>query len=148
MTVTKRQKKVGIIGAVIAIAAMGLPFLFIQPPSTTLKTDAKTYTLMIANTDAGRQRGLGGRASLASDRGMIFVFDEAGTECFWMKDMQFSLDMIWLSNDKKITKIETNVTPATYPKQFCGDETTRYVIELNAGEAERAGLHVGMVLSL
>lgn len=144
---TRKRLKLAI-GIVLALAAVALPFLFVQPPSTKLVTEPRTYTLAIANTDAGRERGLGGRASMPEDRGMIFVFDEAGSECFWMKDMQFSLDMIWLDSSKTITQIDAGVAPGTYPKQFCGDKTTRYVIELNAGEAKRAGLHVGKTLSL
>lgn len=148
-SVQNTRKRVRLaIGIVVALAAVALPFLFVQQPSTKLVTEHKTYTLAIANTDAGRERGLGGRASMPSDRGMIFVFDEAGTECFWMKDMQFSLDMIWLDNSKTITQIDADVAPDTYPQQFCGDKNTRYVIELNAGEAKRAGLHVGKTLSL
>lgn len=65
----------------------------------------------------------------------------------WMKNMKFSIDMVWVNGQNKITKIEKNVTPGTYPQTFCADNTS-YVLELNSGAATKAGLSVGQRLSL
>jgi len=70
---------------------------------------------------------------------MLFVFDRSEEQCFWMKEMRFSLDMIWLDEEKKIIKINRDVSPETYPNQFCTDNT-RYVLEFNAGFADKHGL--------
>lgn len=64
-----------------------------------------------------------------------------------MKDMRFSLDIIWLNEAGIITKIEKQVSPETYPADFCSPNT-KYVIELNAGTAEQARLKVGQTLQL
>lgn len=85
---------------------------------------------------------------LAKDRGMVFVFDKPGTQCMWMKNMQFPIDIIWLDEAKKVTSIVPNVSPSSYPMQYCGATTTKYVIELNAGETKRAGIKLGDNLQL
>jgi len=107
----------------------------------------KNVSYEVVNTEATRQRGLSGRTSLPVDRAMLFVFDTPGEQCFWMKDMRFDLDMIWLDKGKKVVHIERAVTPSSYPASFCADMAAKYVIEVNAGMAQQAGVHVGSQLS-
>lgn len=134
--------------ASIAVVAVLLPFFVSMKPTATLRVGERSYVLNIAASKASQEKGLGGRESLAQDRGMLFVFKAPATQCFWMKDMQFPLDIIWLNSTKQVTYVAANVTPATYPQQYCGDASTKYVVELNAGEAKRAGLIVGQQVSL
>lgn len=101
-----------------------------------------------ATTPADREKGLSGRAFMPQDEGLLFVFEPPQEACLWMKDMHFSLDMIWLDSSKTITHIEENVSPASYPKSYCGSGMTAYVIEINAGMVTAARLHVGDKLSL
>lgn len=98
--------------------------------------------LEVADDDAERMKGLSGRDSMDYSRGMLFLDTEEQLQCFWMKDMKFPLDILWLNDEKQIIKAEYNVNPDTYPKQFCA-ENTRYVIELNAGRALELSLVVG-----
>ncbi len=90
-------------------------------------------------------RGLSGRDSI--DRGAVMVFDfgSSGQHCMWMKDMKFAIDMVWLDDTKKVTAIERNVTPSTYPQSFCHDGKT--VAEFAAGTADRVPLYIGDSLS-
>ncbi|MEK7152525.1 MAG: DUF192 domain-containing protein [Patescibacteria group bacterium] len=104
------------------------------------------YYLDKATNTPQLEKGLGGRLSMPRNQGMLFVFDTEKKQCFWMKDMRFSLDIIWVNAQKRIVHIEHGVSPKTYPKIFC-HEITKYVIELNAGEAARADLHSGQVLN-
>ena len=76
------------------------------------------------------------------DRGMLFVFERPSRQCMWMKDMKFNLDMIWLSPSRKVLRILKDVSPDSYPKGFCADDTS-YVIELNSGASDKLGLRVG-----
>lgn len=92
------------------------------------------------------QRGLSGRQSLAQDRGMLFVFDAASKHCFWMKDMHFPLDMIWLDDTKTVVHVEKNVAPDTYPNSFCPDKSAQYVLEVNAGVTDTARITRGSQL--
>jgi len=141
-------KPLGYSLVVVAVLALVLPFFFVGHPMATLKSTGKQYQLEIVSTAASQEKGLGGRRSMASDKGMIFVFGSPMVQCFWMKDMQFPLDIIWLNSAKQVTKIAANVSPDTYPQKYCSDSTTKYVIELNAGEAEKANMHIGTALEL
>ena len=139
----------------IAVAVVLLPFFVSMKPTATLRVGERAYVLSIAASKAAQKKGLGGRESLARDRGMLFVFDAPATQCFWMKDMQFPIDIIWLNSAKQVTHVAANVAPDTYnvasdmyPQQYCGDASTKYVVELNAGEAKQADLRVGRQVSL
>ena len=112
---------------------------------TKLTIGSNHYELEVADTDAARAQGLGGRVGMARNHGMLFAFPNQGVRCFWMKDMQFPLDMIWLNAEQRVIKVERNVSPDTYPHPFCAS-TAQSVIELNAGEAKP--LHVGQIVEL
>lgn len=101
-----------------------------------------------AATPVKRQQGLSGVNGILPSQGMLFVFDQPEVACMWMKDMKFSLDMIWLDTDKRITKIAENVSPETYPKSFCANQPSKYVIEVNAGVAKQADLKLSQQLKL
>jgi uncharacterized membrane protein (UPF0127 family) len=62
-----------------------------------------------------------------------------------MKDMRFNLDIIWMNNQKKIIKIKENISPNTYPDEFCADDA-KYVLEFNQGFASKHGLKLGTTL--
>lgn len=71
---------------------------------------------------------------------MLFVFEEDGYHAFWMKDMKFSIDMIWLDESMAIVHIERNVSPSSYPNTYKSPEPARYVLEVQAGTADRLNL--------
>ncbi len=95
-----------------------------------------------AKTPEARTQGLSGRENLAADTAMVFYFDAPGQQCFWMKDMKFSIDMIWLDEDKRVLKVADNVSPQTYPESFCQADA-QYVAEVPAGQAQKYNLVVG-----
>jgi uncharacterized membrane protein (UPF0127 family) len=105
----------------------------IQSGSAQMHLQAKKYTLEVVSNGVEKQKGLGGLVDMPQDQGMLFLSDTSNNQCYWMKDMHFAIDIIWLSAEKKINYIEHNVQPKTYPKSFC--HPAKYVIELNAGEA-------------
>lgn len=134
----------------LAFLALVLPFFFMKIPAQAHLElpNGKSYSLEIAKTEEARLKGLGGRASLADCCGMLFVFDKPGRHCFWMKDVPFALDMIWLDESKKVVHIEEDVRPETYPDQFCNQGSAKYVVELNSGESGKNQLQVGQVVKL
>lgn len=145
------KKALIIIGCGVLLAG-GLYVTRMKPAHVTSKISYATkevmlgnthHTLEVADTDFLRERGLSYRASLAPQTGMLFVFDAPGNLKFWMKDMNFPLDIIWLDADKKVVHIEQSVSPSTYPQSFGPEIPTQYVIELNAGEAKALGLSRG-----
>jgi uncharacterized protein len=98
----------------------------------------------VAATDAARRRGLSGRAGLAEDRGMLFVYRDHLERTYWMKGMRFPLDIIWIDR-RRVTGVEPNVPVPTggnlpiYPSRSPADR----VLEVRAGWAARHGVEQG-----
>ena len=109
--------------------------------------DGRCVYLEKAVTDEQRRLGLSRRAQLPETAGMLFIFDEDGPQCIWMKDMKFNLDVLWLDENKQIVKTEIDLSPQTYPNTFCSERPARYVIELNSGMVNRLGLRHGQSIS-
>ena len=105
--------------------------------------DGQTIYVDLAENPAQQALGLGNRASLGAHQGMLFIFPVDDMHMFWMKDMSFSIDMIWLSADGTVMYIQPNVAPSTYPDAFGPKEPSRYVLELPANFASRYGIKVG-----
>lgn len=99
-----------------------------------VKINDVPYRLVVADDAAEHSQGLSGRTHLPLRGGMLFVYDQPGERCFWMKDMQFAIDIIWADADKRVVHLEQHVQPQTYPRTFCSD-AAQYVIEIPAGEA-------------
>lgn len=111
--------------------------------SVNITTPRGVIIAEVADTKSSRELGLSGRSSMKDDEGLIFFFDTPGRYGFWMKDMMFSLDIIWINQEGIIVEIERNVKPESYPKTFMNASPASYVLELNAGIAEKQGLFIG-----
>ena len=72
---------------------------------------------------------------------MLFIFERDGQVAIWMKEMRFSLDVIWISRYGSVVHVEREVHPDSYPKQFVPEKPARYVLEVSAGAG--AGVSVG-----
>lgn len=97
------------------------------------------FIVEIADTDRERARGLMFRKDLDLEKGMLFVFDEEGKHSFWMKNMEFPIDIIWMNTDKEVVSIDKNVQPciAEECRAILPEEKVRYVLELNSGMADK-----------
>ena len=69
----------------------------------------------LAQTPEQRSIGLMHRPKMGVNEGMLFVFPQNGKYSFWMKDMRFSIDILWLSANGRIVYMAQNVSPDTYP---------------------------------
>lgn len=96
-----------------------------------------------AETPAEKAQGLSDRESLPQDQGLFFLFDELGQYRFWMKDMKFPIDIIWISSDKKVIDISENLLPETYPATFGPGMPAQYAVEVNAFFARNKGIRIG-----
>lgn len=97
----------------------------------------------VADTSSTREKGLSGTPSLPIGIVKLFVFDESVVAPFWMKDMNYPIDILWLDADKKIIFIAPNLSPETYPATFGPTGPSRYVIEAPAGFTAREKMMVG-----
>jgi uncharacterized membrane protein (UPF0127 family) len=97
----------------------------------------------VADTPASREKGLSGRSGLGKDEGMLFVFELPGRYGFWMKDMQFPIDMIWVNENGIVVNIVENAKPEDYPATYINKAPASYVIEIGANKARDYGIYLG-----
>ena len=93
------------------------------------------FLVDVANTEQARNRGLGGRERLCKHCGMLFVFDKSDTYTFWMKDMKFDIDIVWISDDV-VADISPNISHLTPQKLIKPSVRVDKVLELPAGSVE------------
>jgi uncharacterized membrane protein (UPF0127 family) len=121
----------------------------VYPPPSLGETNGivtiggQTIYVDLAENPAQQELGLGNRAALGAHQGMLFIFPTDDIHMFWMKDMSFSIDMIWFSADGTVIYIAPNVAPSTYPDAFGPNEVSRYVLEVPANFAATYGIKVG-----
>lgn len=104
-----------------------------------------TFTAEVVASPALRAKGLSGRVSLPLDRGMLFIFDEASRYAFWMPEMKFPIDIIWIE-DGVIADITTNVPtePVDRPlPTYTPKVPISRVLEVNAGLVAKYNLQIG-----
>src|SRR5262249_24819352 len=134
-------------GPILAGLVVAATFWYVahsHPGEHRIVVSDQSVYVSIADTEAAREQGLGGRASLAPDEGMLFVFPIEGQYPFWMKDMKFPIDIVWIETDGTVFYIKDSVDPDTYPDTFAPDAAiARYVLELPAGYASAHNLQVG-----
>lgn len=98
----------------------------------------------IADSPAARARGLMFRQGLGENQGMFFIFEDEDWHVFWMKNMRFSLDMIWINSEKTIVDIKEGVPPC---RETCENITStakvKYVLEVNPGFIKNYGVKIG-----
>ncbi len=89
----------------------------------------KQVRVSIAKSWPERIKGLSDTPYLPSDIVKLFVFDSVGFHSIWMKDMNYSIDIIWVDEANKIVHIVEGATPESYPAAFVPKVPAKYVIE-------------------
>jgi len=121
-----------------------------NPPLTEeqLNIDSAVFTVEVASTSLEQTRGLSFRPSLGASDGMLFTFSAASVQSFWMKDMNFPLDMIWI-NGAVVIGFSQNV-PAPAPGTalwnlpvYISPGDADKVLEVNAGTVAKYNIRVG-----
>lgn len=115
-----------------------------------VKIEGKAQVVVeIADTENERSQGLTIKDSLTENQGMLFVFESQNIKpTFWMKDMKFPIDIIWI-DDGEVSEITENVptalpeTPEYKIPRYTSSETVDYVLEVQAGFAKRHDIQVG-----
>lgn len=121
----------------------------------TLTVKGTVLAIEFANTEETRRQGLSGRKELAENNGMLFDFRNTGQTRpgFWMKDMQFDLDMIWIQ-DSRVVEITKNVpkpNPGTVLSNlptYAPSTNIDMVLEVNAGWTDRHAIKTGDAIQL
>lgn len=108
---------------------------------------ANTFSVEVASTALARANGLSGRSGLGNGEGMYFIFDSPGNYGFWMKDMKFPIDMIWISGGRVVGLAENAAPDPGVPlwklKIYYPPELADRVLEIKAGGVRKYGLKDG-----
>ena len=113
----------------------------------TVSVGGATFSVELAVTSDEQQQGLSDRPSMDPAAGMLFVYDSPKGVVFWMKNMHFPLDILWIGADCTLVDFSRNVPPPAPGTENSDLERYRpgaeiqYVLEVNAGAA--AGMQVG-----
>ncbi len=136
---------------IILLAAISISFVSYFrastfPFNTPIQVGSAKFNVFIAETPESRERGLSGAISLDEDQGLLMVFERDDKWAIWMKDMNFSLDILWFAEDGTLIYMKEDVLPETYPEIFMPTSPARFVLELPAGSIKREGIILGNVL--
>lgn len=96
------------------------------------------FRLEFVSDDASRQLGLSNRDSLCDECGMLFEFNNKNTRTFWMKDMRFPIDIIWIE-DSRVVAIEKNI-PYDFKGTLSSPDSINKVLEINAGKSDECDI--------
>ena len=110
-------------------------------PKRQLSAGVHLIHAEIAANDAARSRGLMFRETLAPSSGMLFVFQRADTQCFWMRNTLIPLTIAFLDDDGKVVNL-ADMAPRT-ETAHCSAQPVRYALEMNQGWFADRGIGPG-----
>lgn len=132
---------------IVTIILSSIVFInFLKTPTQKVLINGKSFNTEIVKSGKDQQVGLAKYKQIAKDFGMLFIFNNKGYYSFWMKDMKFPIDIIFIS-DNKITTIFKNID---YPKNgnnnlqsYKPDTPADMVFEVNAGISDKYNFQKG-----
>lgn len=145
-----KSKKMQIIYIILAIAIIVIGFVFFGAKKRFGSVDFPNHTLSIKvelAQNLGQQvRGLMFRDSLASDQGMLFIFSGEANRTFWMKNVKFPLDLIFISQSGEIKEVKENFATCQGGgkcENYSSANPAKYVLEVNAGFVQNHQIKIG-----
>jgi uncharacterized membrane protein (UPF0127 family) len=143
------------VGILLAIALITLILLVQAPkkvegvPQACFKHDV-CVDLIIVTTPEAQEIGLSNYSSLPQGAGMLFIFDKPGIQRIWMKDMKFSIDIIWIDKNNRITHIEKSADPCIPPQCMIYEPPglAKYVLEVRSDFAKDDNLFDNDIVEL
>lgn len=105
--------------------------------------DRVNFKISVADNIESRTLGLSHTISLCEKCGKLFIFDKEGYYSFWMKDMNYDIDIIYIDKDKKIVDIFKNVKKESYPATVENATPAMYVLEIGSGLSDKLDIENG-----
>lgn len=144
---TKIKTGLFVAAALLALATSPAPAQGVPQdlPAVTLQAGMHNIRAAVAQTPEQRQTGLMFRREMAQHEGMLFVFDEASPQCFWMKNTLLPLAIAFLADDGTVVNTD-EMKPQTLDSH-CSAKPVRYVLEMNQGWFAKRGIGPGYRIS-
>ncbi|MCR4306388.1 MAG: DUF192 domain-containing protein [Candidatus Yonathbacteria bacterium] len=111
-------------------------------PSSVFVGETEVF-VEVADTREKRTLGLSGKEALGEKNGMLFIFGKSGLYSFWMKEMRFSIDIIWIDESFHVADITEEISPESFPDMFRPAVPIRYVLEVPAGFIKKQNVTKG-----
>jgi uncharacterized membrane protein (UPF0127 family) len=154
-------KTAGILWIVILLSLAVLVFFKLNIPRQKLdqvfpmrdiKIAGKDYHVYEARTPLQREIGLSAFNTIKDDEGMLFYFDSPGRPAFWMKDMKFPIDIVWMK-DWVVAQVNENVSVENVKtdgelRDYFPANDINEVLEIKAGQSQQDGIGAGSILEL
>lgn len=112
------------------------------------REEEKVLVFEVVDTPQERSMGLSGRQDLEEGRAMLFIFDTPDMHGIWMRDMLFSIDIVWLTSTFEVVNFKESVSPETFPTVFKPTTPALYVIEAHSGFVEEQNIKIGEILDI
>lgn len=114
----------------------------------TVTIHGEKLSVEIAQSRQAMAKGLSDRDLLPEYSGMLFVYQYPLIPSFWMKDMHFPIDIIWIGQDWKVADITENISLDSFPHIFSPKVLVQYVLEVNALWAKNHAISIGDTVTL
>ena len=127
--------QITVVKSIPSSTAIGINTVATNSTTANIIIAGVSLSVEVAGNATTQERGLSGRPSLPSDRGMLFVFNHEDYWSFWMVDMKFPLDIIWFNSNRQVVWIEPNLPPCI-PMNcpvVTSEAKAMYVLEVNSG---------------
>lgn len=143
------MKRLAIAAATLTLGLAALPALAqdapqMDLPRVALSTGLYRIDAQVAATPEQRAVGLMFRKDMPTHEGMLFVFEQPSTQCFWMKNTVLPLTAAFVADDGTIVNL-ADMKPQT-TNSHCSVQPVRYVLEMNQGWFAKRGLKAGAKL--
>jgi uncharacterized membrane protein (UPF0127 family) len=114
----------------------------LEPLQVKTSKGLQAFRVEVADSEREREYGLMCRRALAADRGMLFLFDRAAPQVFWMRNTLIPLDIVYIGADGRVVSISRNVQPLDESGAPSAGPA-KFVLEIAAGRAAQIGLLPG-----
>ncbi len=115
-------------------------------PSVQLQAGMHQIQAQLAQTDEQRAIGLMHVREMPQHTGMLFVFEQPGRQCFWMRNTLLPLSIAFLTDEGRIVNI-AEMQALDEKSQHCSNEPVRYALEMNQGWFAKRGFKAGSKLA-
>lgn len=124
---------------------------YAHPQPHWVELAGQRYAVELALNDTARAQGLMFRPALEKHHGMLFIHERQEPLAYWMKNCQIPLDILFFDEQKHLVGQQRGLPPCANGDAcpaYASQAPARFVLEVNAGEADRLHLHTGMTLKL